>query len=116
MPEQVELLERLYHRFNARDMESLLAALHPDVVWANRMERGYLYGREPVRSYWTRQWAMANPPVEPVEFASDLGGMIYVEAHELVHDLNGTLVTDEMESHVLRIEDGLIKRFDIRGA
>jgi ketosteroid isomerase-like protein len=33
-----EHLRHLYDRFNARDMESVLAAMHEDVVWANGME------------------------------------------------------------------------------
>jgi hypothetical protein len=35
MSEEIELLNFLYNRFNARDMEAVLAALHEDVVWAN---------------------------------------------------------------------------------
>jgi hypothetical protein len=31
MADQVELLKRLYDRFNAHDMESVLAAMHQDV-------------------------------------------------------------------------------------
>jgi SnoaL-like domain len=69
MPDEVELLKRLYDRFNARDMETLLAAMHQDVIWANGMEGGHVHGREGVRSYWTRQWAMIDPHVEPLEFS-----------------------------------------------
>jgi hypothetical protein len=36
----MELLERLYERFNARDMEAVLATMHPDVIWPNGMEGG----------------------------------------------------------------------------
>jgi hypothetical protein len=38
MSDQVELLKRVYDRFNARDMESVLAAMHHDVIWANGMK------------------------------------------------------------------------------
>jgi hypothetical protein len=30
----VEFLEQVYQRFNARDIEAVLAALHSDVTWA----------------------------------------------------------------------------------
>jgi hypothetical protein len=69
MPDEVELLKRLYERFNARDMEALLAAMHGEVTWANGMEGGHVHGREGVRSYWTRQWTMIDPHVEPLEFS-----------------------------------------------
>src|SRR4051812_19656953 len=115
MSDQVELLERLYDRFNARDMESVLAAMHDDVVWANGMEGGHVHGRDGVRSYWTRQWAMIDPRVEPVEFSMGAEGEILVEVHAVVRDLSGNLLEDKMVGHVFRIDNGLVKRFDIRG-
>jgi len=116
MSDEVELLKRVYDRFNSRDMETVLAAMHEDVIWANGMEGGHVHGRKEVRSYWTRQWAMIDPHVEPVAFASGLDGEVIVEVHQVVHDLNGNLLADKMVGHVFRIENGLVKRFDIRGA
>lgn len=46
MSNDVKLLERLYALFNARDMESVLAVMHDDVVWANGMEGGHVHIRE----------------------------------------------------------------------
>ena len=116
MSNEVDLLKRVYDRFNARDMESVLAAMHEDVVWANGMEGGHVHGRDEVRSYWTRQWSMIDPRVDPVSFAQSPEGEVVVEIHQVVRDLNGNLLADKMVGHVFRIEDRLIKRFDIRGA
>jgi nuclear transport factor 2 (NTF2) superfamily protein len=116
MSGEMDLLKGVYDRFNARDMETLLAAMHEDVIWANGMEGGHVLGREEVRKYWTRQWAMIDPHVEPVEFAKGPGGEVVVEVHQVVRDLNGNLLTDKMVGHVFRIEKGLVKRFDIRNA
>jgi len=55
MSDDVELLKRVYDLFNSRDIESVLAAMHPDVIWANGMEGGHVHGRDEVRSYWKRQ-------------------------------------------------------------
>ena len=114
MPDEMEFLKRLYDRFNARDMEKLLAAMQEEVIWANGMEGGYVHGREGVRSYWTRQWAVIDPHVEPVEFSTGPQGEIIVEVHQIVRDLNGTLLTDKLVGHVFRLEKGLVQRFDIR--
>ncbi len=108
--------KRVYDRFNVRDMETVLGAMHEDVIWANGMEGGHVHGRDEVRSYWTRQWTMVDPHVEPVAFARDSQGEMVVEVHQVVRDLNGNLLADKMVGHVFRIENGLIKRFDIRGA
>jgi hypothetical protein len=115
LPDNAELVKRLYDRFNARDMETVLAGLHEDVIWANGMEGGHVRGREGVRSYWTRQWAMIDPYVEPVAIAEGPGAEMIVEAHQLVRDLEGNLLADKMVGHIFRLEDGLVKRFDIRG-
>lgn len=116
MSDEVDLLKRVYDRFNARDMETVLAAMHEDVVWANGMEGGHVHGRDEVRNYWTRQWTMIDPYVEPVAFAHGPEGEVVVEVHQVVRDLNGNLLADRMVGHVFRIETGLVKRFDIRDA
>jgi len=114
--DEVDLLKRVYDRFNARDMETVLAAMHDDVIWANGLEGGHVHGRDAVRGYWTRRWAMIDPHVDPVAFSQGPQGEVVVEVHQVVRDLKGNLLADKMVGHVFRIEKGLIKRFDIRGA
>lgn len=116
MADDIEFLKRLYDRFNARDIETVLAKLDENVVWANGMEGGHVHGRDGVRSYWTRQWAMVDPHVDPVGFSNGPAGEIVVEVHQVVHDLQGKLLVDQMVGHIFRIGDGLVRRFDIRGA
>jgi hypothetical protein len=114
--DEVAFLKHIYDRFNARDIETVLAAMHENVMWANGMEGGHVHGRGAVRSYWTRQWAMIDPRVEPVGFSKGPQNEDIVEVHQVVHDLNGGLLVDQMVGHIFTIENGLIRRFDIRGA
>jgi len=114
MPSDTEILEHLYDRFNARDMDAVLATMHRDVVWANGMEGGHVYGHDGVRDYWARQWAMIDSRVEPAGFSAGADGTTDVEVHLTARDLKGNLLFDKMGSHNFRIEDGLIRRFDIR--
>jgi hypothetical protein len=92
MSTQVERLRQVYSRFNARDIAAELAALHPDVTWANGMEGGHVRGREAVRSYWTRQWAAIDLRVEPTGFSTGAAGEIVVEVHQTMRDLQGTML------------------------
>jgi hypothetical protein len=108
-----ELLKRLYERFNARDMAALLATMDRDVLWANGMEGGHVRGHDGVRDYLTRQWAMIDPHVAPLSFSTRADGGTDVEVHQIVRDLNGRILSDRMVRHVFRLEDGLIRRFDI---
>ncbi len=112
IPEQ--LLQAAYQAFNARDIEAVLALMHPQVDWANGMEGGSVFGREGVRSYWTRQWGLIDPHVEPTRFSRDETGRIVVDVHQIVRDLDGKVLSDQMVQHVYTLEDGLIRRMEIR--
>ncbi len=113
MPSGVELIRRLYDRFNAREIEAALAGMHEDVIWANGMEGGHVHGRDGVRDYWTRQWAKIDPHVEPTGVSAGADGAFDVEVRQTVRDLNGNILSDRTVVHVFRIENDLIKRFDI---
>jgi hypothetical protein len=114
MSSDAELVKLVYERFNARDMLGVLATMCGDVTWANGMDGGYVHGHEGVRGYWTRQWAIIDPHVEPLGFETGPDGEILVKVHQTVRDLQGNLLSDKMVGHIFRIEDGLIRRFDIR--
>lgn len=111
---QSELLAQAYAAFNARDIDAVLSMMHPAVVWANGMEGGHVHGHEAVRQYWTRQWSLINPHVEPQGFQQDQHGRIVVDVHQVVHDLQGNLVADQMVQHLYTFQDGLIQRMDIQ--
>lgn len=109
-----DLLSFVYDAFNRRDIDSILVRMHPDVEWPNGMEGGWVHGRDGVRAYWTRQWGMVDPHVEPVRFESDNQSRIVVSVHQIVRDLTGAMLLDRMVQHVYAIEDGLIRRMEIR--
>lgn len=113
MADQTHFLRGLYRDFNARKIDTVLAALHEDVMWANGMEGGHEQGREAVRSYWTRQWAIVDPHVEPVAFHPTPDGATRVEVHQIVRDLEGNVLMDQTVRHLFRIEQGKVRRFDI---
>jgi hypothetical protein len=114
MPTHHELLIKVYSAFNARDVDTVLAAMSADVDWPNGWEGGRIYGPEGVRDYWTRQWAAIDPSVEPVGFDTDETGRTVVKVHQVVRDLEGNVVVDGMVEHIYLIEDGLIKSMEIR--
>ena len=86
------LIQHLYDRFNARDIEAALSALADDVAWANGMEGTHVHGKEAVREYWTYQWSVIDPHVEPVKISKSADGAMVVEVHQTVRDLEGKLL------------------------
>ncbi|MGC2369567.1 MAG: nuclear transport factor 2 family protein [Candidatus Sulfotelmatobacter sp.] len=107
------LLVRIYEAFNRREIDTVLAALHPAVDWPNGWEGGRVTGHDEVRSYWTRQWAAIDPTVVPIAFEDRPGRKISVRVHQTVRDLSGNLIADGEVIHVYTFEDGLIKEMDI---
>jgi hypothetical protein len=109
----VQLLKEAYRAFNAREMDAALATMHDDVDWPNGMEGGRVHGHQGVRDYWTHQWAMIDPRVDPVSFQPADPSQTAVLVHQVVRGLDGSLLLDQMVQHVYFIEDGLIRRMEI---
>jgi ketosteroid isomerase-like protein len=111
---EVELLQAVYAAFNRRDIETVLAEMHPEVDWPNGMEGGRVLGKSAVRDYWKRQFESLNPHVEPQSFTTAPDGLIAVTVHQVVHDNAGKLLVGQTIQHVYEILDGLIRSMKIR--
>ena len=109
-----DLLKTAYASFNVRDIDPALAAMHPEVEWANGMEGGTVHGHQAVRAYWTRQWGLINPHVEPLSFEEDAAGRVIVEVHQVVRDLGGTVIADRIVYHAYTFEKDLVRNMKIR--
>lgn len=121
MDPDIETLKRLYERFNARDIDGVLVALADDVAWANAMEGGHEHGHDAVRAYWTRQWAIVSPHVEPVSFERTADGAVVARVIQTIRDLDGAPLEgqahglkDKTVGHVFRLRDGKVTRFDVQ--
>ncbi len=123
MSQVTDVLARMYERFNARDIGGVLAALADDVAWANGMDGGHEHGLDAVRDYWTRQWAVVSPRVEPVRFDESADGSVLVTVQQTIRDLDGNPLQDQahglhdkLVGHRFRFRDGKVIRFDIEDA
>jgi len=108
-----DLLISAYREFNERNIDRVLALMRPDVVWPNGMEGGTVDGHDGVRAYWTRQWTLIDPYVEPLSFEQDDKGRTVVHVHQVVRDLCGKLLIDTTVRHAYSIRQGLIERMEI---
>ena len=108
-----EVLTAAYREFNARNIDGVIARMHPQVEWANGMEGGHVYGEDAVREYWTCQFTALNPRVDPVSIDPDQNSHWVVTVHQVVHDMKGNLLLDTTVYHTYRFRDGLIARMDI---
>jgi ketosteroid isomerase-like protein len=108
------LLQRMYAAFNRRDIEQVLSAMQENVDWPNGMEGGRVLGKSAVRDYWTRQFQVLDPNVQPKKFTREADGRVAIDVHQVVRDKSGELVVDQMIQHVYQFRDGLIQSMEIR--
>ena len=107
------LIKKAYPAFNSRDIDTALSTFHPDVQWPKAFEGSYVSGHDEIRAYWTRQWTEINPNVEPVGFNEKEDGTLEITVHQIVKNLQGTMIFDGIVKHVYTLQDGLLRRMDI---
>ena len=114
MDRDEQVIHQIYNGFNARDMEGVLALLTDDVAWANAMEGIHVHGKDAIRDYWTHQWSVIDPHVEPLKIAKAADGSLVVDVHQVVKNLEGQTLIDETVKHAFRLDGGRVQRFDIQ--
>ncbi len=105
--------EDIYDNFNKRNIDLVIDNMTPDVMWANGMDGGFVYGHEGVREYWTWQFKLVSSNVTPLEVKEE-NDEVTVKVHQVVHDLDGKLLADEIVTHIFKLREGKITRFDIK--
>ena len=113
MIEDIEsFFHNIYQNFNNRNIDLVIANMADDVQWANGMDGGYVHGHDGVRQYWKRQFGLINSNVTPLQINKE-NDVVKISVHQVVHDLNGNFLADEMVDHFFEMKDGKIARFDI---
>lgn len=105
----------MYDAHGRRDVEAAVAMLAPDVEWPNVAESSVLHGRDEVRAYWTAQFAMIDPHVEPTSIRID-GDTAVVEVHQVVNGLDGALLRESDVVHTYTFDGVLVRRMVVSGA
>jgi hypothetical protein len=104
--------KNLYQNFNDRNIDLVIANMTNDVQWANGMEGGYVYGHTEVHAYWTRQFGLISSNVTPLEIDEE-HNVVKIKVHQVVHDVNGNLLSDNIVHHYFTLKNDKISRFDI---
>jgi hypothetical protein len=103
----------LYRAFNARDIDTVLALMTPDVDWPNGYEGGRVLGQAAVRDYWLRQWRDIDPTVQPKGIGVLTDGRVALDVHQVVKNRQGAVLSDATVRHIYRLKNGLIAGMDI---
>jgi len=102
----------LYKNFNDRKIDLVIAKMDDNVKWANGMDGGYVYGHGGVKEYWTRQFMQVNANVSPLKIDVE-NEVVKIRVHQVVHDLNGNQLADEVVYHLFHLKGNKIIAFEI---
>lgn len=106
-------LHQMYAAFNRRDVEQVLASMVAEVRWPNGWEGGYVQGHAAVRDYWRRQWAQIDPSVTPQEVAALPDGRLAVAVRQVIRNLAGDILSDQVVTHTYSFVGDLIATMEI---
>ena len=112
-PSDIQLLRAAYAAFNTRDIDVALALMTPGVSWPRAFKGGFVRSPEAVRAYWSEQWSEIDPNVEPISFQLENAVSILVEVHQVVRDLSGAVIADEIVNHRFTFANGLIDKMEV---
>ena len=108
-------MRRLYGAFNDKDVDAVLAVLHPAVDWPDMLEGRRLTGHDEVRAYWARQFEVIDPHVDPIR-VDDEDGALAVAVHQVVRAAGSDeVLSDQVVVHRYLFEDGLVVAMDVLG-
>jgi len=102
----------IYDHFNKRDIDFVIGNMTSDVKWANGMDGGFVHGHEGVREYWTRQFKLVSSNVTPLDVIEN-NDKIRINVRQVVHDLEGKLLADELVTHIFKLDNDKIASFEI---
>jgi hypothetical protein len=108
-----QFLQNLYDAFNKREIETIISFMRSDVKWANGLEGGFVYGRDAVRQYWTKQFKAIQPELKTLKFETDEKNRNIVTVQQIIKDLQGNVLADATVHQIFTIEDGLISLYEI---
>jgi hypothetical protein len=108
----LSFIKNIYQNFNDRKIDLVINEMTNNVQWANGMDGGYVYGHAGVREYWTRQFGLVSSNVIPLQIDEE-NDVVKIKVHQIVHDINGNLLSDDIVYHYFTLKNGKIARFDI---
>jgi nuclear transport factor 2 (NTF2) superfamily protein len=112
-PGRADSVRALYHSFNERDLDAVLAAMTPDVDWPNGWEGGRLLGRDSVREYWERQWREIRPTTTVLDVHERPDGTVEARVRLVVRDPAGNVLARSDVTHVYEFAGSLVQRMSI---
>ena len=112
-PALEQQIRDLYAAFNRRDSSFATDRMAADVQWPRAFKGGFVEGPEAVRAYWEEQWTEIDPTVEPIGVEAMADGRFDVAVHQVVKDLAGAVIADDVVHHLYTFAGTTILRMEL---
>ena len=107
------LLLRFYKAIDAKDVDAILAMLHPEVDFPDQLnDDRRLRGHAAVRAYYEKAFSIIAGESTPTAFHPRPDGTLEVRVHHHVTSIDGALWHDGPVDYSFGFRDGLIARLD----
>ncbi|PVM93781.1 nuclear transport factor 2 family protein [Caulobacter endophyticus] len=106
------LLTRHFDATRRRDLETVVAQLHPDIAFADVLEGGQIVGIEAARGYFERQFAMAGVDISLMRVRRQTDGWVHADVEIALRRPDGRLWSQNLAVIAYLIRDDLIVGID----
>jgi ketosteroid isomerase-like protein len=108
-----DLIARLHDAFNRRDLEGVVAMLHPDVRFRDYIDDGEVRGLDEARAFYQRVFATIAPELAFLSSEELPDGRVVTRLQVGIHDRSGHLWSDSSATVTYVLADGLVLGLDI---
>ncbi|MDP2258729.1 MAG: nuclear transport factor 2 family protein [Caulobacter sp.] len=112
MPDPRAVIDALWPALTARDIDAVVALLHPDVDWQDTLNGGRRVGRDAVRAYLSEVMATVVVVSTPINVMRTGPDRYLARVNHVVRNSTGQFWGQEIVNHLVSLRDGLIVRMD----
>ena len=103
-----DVVLRLHAALDRRDLDAVMALMHPDVQFEDFVDGGPLAGLVEVRAFYQRLFDTLSPGFDILATENLPGGRVRVDMQVVVHDSAGHVWSDSRSGATYTLTDGLV--------
>ena len=107
------LIVRLHDALDRRDLDAVVALMHPDARFRNYLDEGEIVGAAAARDFYQRLFETVAPDIDVLAMTPLPGGRLRAELQVSVHDRSGHLWSDSRVTATYTVVDGLIQAVEL---
>ena len=109
-----ELITRLHDALNRRDLDAVMALIHPQARFRDYMDGGEVEGHVAIRGFYQRMFDTIAPDLDLIALKTLPDGRIRADIQSSVRDRSGHLWSDTRVIAIYRFTDGLMSSVELQ--